>query len=368
MAFSRAHALTSVAMMLGCSFDSGGGSGGASAEIGESADDVADDDGSSGADDGGVTGGANDSTSASSNDVTSDSADGTTVDTPGGESTTTPGGELALLVFTEAPLYDFTLVALSTEERHVVTLTNTGGQAATAIVPTAPDEPFGLAGTDWPGTAGNCGEALEPGASCLVDLTFTPGRLGPAAGTLTLDYDDGEAQRQVELGLAGAGSGTIQLLDNGDAEASGDPPPSWIELSGTGWYVTNAMFHGGAQSITAGYEPNGEVVLAQPLDVSGFAGLIDAGGLSVTFSGWTRSAGDANDPSFFRVDFDDGLGANIDAFQGTEQASATWVQSTDARAVPIGTRTIAVRLHCSKGGGSTCDAFFDDMSLAVSYP
>jgi hypothetical protein len=279
-----------------------------------------------------------------------------------------PVGDVAVLVFSEAPLYDFTLVEYSTEQRHVVSLTNTGTRTATAIVAAAPGKPFTFAGGQWPGAAGDCGETLESGTACLVDVAFNPPRLGPATGSLTVDYDDGEGKQQVELGLAGAGSGSFQLIMNGDAETMGDPPPSWDELVGAGWTTTTQFSHGGLRSITPGDEPNGEVVLGQDQDVSGYAELIDQGALSVAFDGWSRAVGAGDDAHFFRVDFEDELGADIETFMGPVQMSTTWTQTTDSRSAPVGTRRVTARMHCAKEGGLRCDAFFDDVSIVVSYP
>jgi hypothetical protein len=352
--------------MCACAFDSGGGTAGASAEIGTVPTDDGDDD-----DDGDTS----DETSAGSNDDSAtdpddgpedgDSDDG--VDTTEG-STGGPAGHPAVLSFVEAPAYDFTLVPLGTSLAHVVTLHNTGGQTATGIT-AGIESPFGFNGGAWPGTGGTCMDTLAPDGYCQIELAFAPATLGPVGGAITIDYDNGDAAAQVVLSLTGAGSGsTPNLLDNGDAETLGNPPPQWLELVGSGWTTTTFMARTGLRSITPGASPNGEVVLYQPVDVSPWAALVDASMLSITFDGWSSTYAVDNDPHLFRVDFVDGNGDPLETFQGAPQTMASWTQSTDVRTAPVGTRAVVVRLQCTKPGGTYCDGYFDDMSVVASYP
>ena len=70
----------------------------------------------------------------------------------------------------------------------------------------------------------------------------------------------------------------------------------------------------------------------------------------------------------FRVDVLDGGGQVLQSYQGPTQTDVAWAQSADVRAAPAGTRAVTVQLHCSKYAGTSCDAFFDDMSVVCSYP
>jgi hypothetical protein len=346
-----------------CSFDSGGGPGGASAEIGEV--------GSDGADDGDD---ADEETSAASNDASATDPDDGSGELGGVDSETTvgdsegPSDHPAVLVFVESPAYDFTLVPLGMSLAHVVTLHNNGGSTATGIT-AAIASPFAFQGGAWPGAGGTCIDTLAPDGFCQIELAFAPATLGPVGGSIVVDYANGEGAAQVVLSLTGTGSGmTANLLQNGDAETSGNPPPQWSEANGSGWTTTTGYQRNGARSITPGESPNGEVVLYQPVDVSAWAELVDMGALQIAFGGWSRTYATGNDANFFRVDFVNAEGAALDTFQGSPHTSTTWTQSADSRAAPAGTRAVVVRLHCTKASGTYCDGYFDDMSVVASYP
>jgi len=359
MGFARARAWTVLSLTVGaCSFDSGGGMGGASAEIGQSSQEGADDDDAS--ED--TSGSATDPDGGPDDDA-SDSLDSAATEADSGET-----GHPAVLTFVEAPAYDFTLVPLGTTLAHVVTLHNTGGRTATGIT-AAIATPFAWNGGAWPGIGGTCVDTLAPDGYCQIELSFAPSTLGPVGGTIVVDYDDGDDPAQAVLSLTGAGSGaTANLLLNGDGEDLGAPPPEWTPAAGTGWSTTTAIERSGARSITAGPSPYGEVVLVQPVAVAQWAELIDAGMLSITFDGWSRAYDNDNDPHRFRVDFVDADGAILQAFEGMSHTTASWVQSTDVRIAPAGTREVVVRLHCTKSIGTDCGGYYDDMSVTASYP
>lgn len=338
--------------------------GGASAEIGQVPDE-----GSSGGDDDDndtnapTSADSNASTQADTSDDPDDSDDGTTTADSGVDP-----GHPAALAFVEAPAYDFTLVPLGTSTAHVVTLHNTGGQTAEGIA-AAIASPFGYEGGAWPGAGGTCLDTLAPDGFCQIELAFAPATLGPTGGTIVIDYDNGEAPAQAVLSLAGTGSGTTaNLLQNGDGETSGNPPPQWLEAAGSGWTTTTGYQRSGLRSITAGESPNGEMVAYQPVDVSPWSALVDAGTLRIGFEGWSRTYDTNNDTHFFRVDFLDGVGTALQSYQGATQTGTSWAQSADVRAAPAGTRAVVVRLHCMKSAGTSCDAFFDDISVTASYP
>lgn len=342
-----------------CSFDSGGGAGGASAEIGTPADD-----------DGGTTAaGDDDPADGTASDVNDDAPDDGGVDTAFDDDSS--GGATdhpAVLAFVESPAYDFLQVGLGTSQAHVVTLHNTGGRTATNIVATI-GAPYGWNGSTWPGTGGTCVDTLAPDGYCQIELAFTPATLGPAPGSVVIDYDDGDGPGQAVLSLVGAGTGsTGNLLKNADAESAGAPPPDWTISIGNGWTTTTGVPRTGLRSITAGEAPNGEVVMMQPVDVSQWAELVDAGGLSIAFEGWSRCWDIGNDAQWFTVDFVNDSGGALQTFTGAANTSTAWAQVTDARYAPTGTRAVVVRLHCTKGSGTVCDGYFDDMSVVASYP
>ncbi len=356
----RAVVCVVVPTMCACSFDSGGAKGGASAEIGTLADDDGD----------GTSAGEEDTPDDASmtnadDDAPEDGGVGTAFDD---DTTGSSGDHPAVLVFVESPAYDFMRIGLGTSQPHVVTLHNTGGRIATGIV-AAIAAPYGWNGGAWPGTGGTCIDTLAPDGYCQIELAFTPSTLGPAAGTVVIDYDDGDGPAQAVLSLVGAGTGsTGNLLQNGDAEASGAPPPGWTESTGNGWTTTTGLPRTGVRSMTAGESGNGEVVMYQPVDISQWTALIDARALSIAFRGWSRSWDVGNDAQWFRVDFVNESGTALETFTGAMNTSTAWAQTMDTRYLPAGTRAVVVRLHCSKSSGTVCDGYFDDMSVVASYP
>jgi hypothetical protein len=359
---ARASAWTVVSLtIVACAFDSGGGHGGASAEIGEASslegegDDAADDD------DGDATGdddGASDPDADDGNEVGS-------VDESGADDA--PDGA-ALLEFMESPAYDFEDVPIGTPVAHVVTLHNAGGRQAEAIA-AAISGPYGWTGGAWPGTGGNCLDTLAPDGFCQIDLSFTPALLGPAAGELAIDYDDGTGAAQAVLSLVGAATGsTDNLLENGDAEAQGAPPPSWTIASGPGWQTTPSMARTGARSIFGGTQDSGEVVLYQVVSIAEFAAALEEESLQISFRGWSRAWGSGDDPHRFRLEFLDASGTVLESFQSDSHSSTTWTEVADTRYPPADTRSVSVRLHCDHIAGQTCGGYFDDMSVVAEYP
>jgi hypothetical protein len=71
-----------------------------------------------------------------------------------------------------------------------------------------------------------CGSTLAPGASCTVNLTFTPGQTGPRAAVLTITDDTAASPQSVVLSGVGLSSGP-------NATLSTDSLPFGTELVGT---------------------------------------------------------------------------------------------------------------------------------------
>ena len=89
-----------------------------------------------------------------------------------------------------------------------VTVTNSGGAKALQISAswTAENQSFAFGSTGtFPGTGDEraCGASLEPRASCLFDVRFTPGASGETAATLNLSYSDGTENKVMALGVTG---------------------------------------------------------------------------------------------------------------------------------------------------------------------
>ncbi|MNR71421.1 IPT/TIG domain protein [compost metagenome] len=123
----------------------------------------------------------------------------------------------------------------SSSERRSVTISNAGERPLVidglAIVP-------GVAF----GQSNNCGEAVPPGASCQVDVVFTPPASGSHAETLTLTPNDPQVPL-VELSLAGSGIGgsvTIDSTDFGDVAVGGPVASRTLTVSNPGPAVIDA--------------------------------------------------------------------------------------------------------------------------------
>ena len=85
-----------------------------------------------------------------------------------------------------------------------VTLTNTGGSAATSLALTA-TPPFGL-------IQNTCGSSLAAGASCSTGVIFSPSLNGPYAGTLTVASPSLAVSASVPLSGTGGTPGSVQAL------------------------------------------------------------------------------------------------------------------------------------------------------------
>jgi hypothetical protein len=85
-----------------------------------------------------------------------------------------------------------------------VTLTNSGGSAATSLTLT-PTAPFSL-------VQNNCGATLAAGASCSTGVVFSPSLNGPYTGTLTIASPSLTASTVIPLSGTGGTPGSVQAL------------------------------------------------------------------------------------------------------------------------------------------------------------
>ncbi|HEY3358685.1 MAG TPA: choice-of-anchor D domain-containing protein [Polyangia bacterium] len=101
--------------------------------------------------------------------------------------------------------YAFGVITAGSSTDHVFGLTNQGAVPTTAIAADLTG-PFFLTG-GYPGTGGDCGAALAPGAWCNVGVTFATTAYGPASGLLKVRYTEGLTP---ELDLTRSLVGTAQ--------------------------------------------------------------------------------------------------------------------------------------------------------------
>jgi hypothetical protein len=116
------------------------------------------------------------------------------------------GTSHGFLAVSDGPTYDFGTRALGATASHVFTVTNVGAAQAGSIAAAALAAPFSFAGGAYPGTTGTCATTLAAGASCTVNVAFSPSATGAAAGTLHLDYNDGAGAQAATRALKGAGT------------------------------------------------------------------------------------------------------------------------------------------------------------------
>jgi hypothetical protein len=116
------------------------------------------------------------------------------------------GAAPAVLVYADAPGYDFGTVAVGATGERALSITNTGGVAATALAGGALGGGFAYKGGAFPGTGGSCAGPLAAAASCTVLVTFAPGAPGSQSRTLSIGYNDGAAAQSAGLGLTGKGA------------------------------------------------------------------------------------------------------------------------------------------------------------------
>ncbi len=161
------------------------------------------------------------------------------------------------------------------------------------------------------------------------------------------------------------------LLINGDAEAGN--LSGWTDPIGHGFTVATAplLVHGGAFSFTPGlFGPTGNWnhELRQTVDVSGLSASIDAGLLTSVFSAAGRS-GEASgfvDAGSIVLEFQNISGVVLQAYSsGVFAPYNTWISLSDTRPIPVGTRTLRLRLIGTRTIGASTDCSFDDLVLSA---
>lgn len=108
--------------------------------------------------------------------------------------------------------------------------------------------------------------------------------------------------------------------------------------------------------------------LYQDISVSANATDIDAGRYNVSFSGYTRSFNQTTpDATEIIVEYRNSSGTVLSSYTtGTVTNTGGWVQYTDSRTAPTGTRTIRIRLIGTSNSGDSIDSYFDNLSLTAT--
>ena len=166
-----------------------------------------------------------------------------------------------------------------------------------------------------------------------------------------------------------------ELLLNPDAESGN--LSGWTDALGTGFaawltgtppaYSGLFCFWGGANG-PAGARSN---ELRQDVNVTAQAAGIDAGHILGAFSGRARSSSSAGVTSTARivVEFRNTAGTVLGSFDsGVLVPPGAWLLASDTRTLPVGTRTVRVRLLATRDGGTSTDAYFDALSYVLEQP
>lgn len=159
------------------------------------------------------------------------------------------------------------------------------------------------------------------------------------------------------------------LLQNPGCETAGNPPPSWVQVSGNWSCNTFLPPQEGAAHFYPGAVAIGE--LQQDISVSSSAVSIDLGLATASFTGYVQSFPQTPpDLSRIIVEYRDTTNTVVlSSFDSGDIGSVgAWQQVTDARAIPVGTRTIRVRLVSTRQAGSDNDGYYDGLSLTVNAP
>lgn len=121
-----------------------------------------------------------------------------------------------------------------------LSVTNTGDVSATSVNGLVPTH-FGYLGGTYPGTGGNCGTSLSPGASCDIKLVFLPASAyGYIGGVYEIDYESGAGLSTFQTILKGL-SHTLLVSGVPKANAPSNAAAAWdfgpVRVGGEGWYV-----------------------------------------------------------------------------------------------------------------------------------
>ena len=383
----KRHALVAALVLTACSFDTAGTTDGAGLGDGDADGSTGGTASSSGEPGGSMGGSGGNGTSG----VDPSGPDATTTDTTTGPdptdptvdpstSTTDPSGsettdstdptdptdaEPAAL---ELDGDDFGTLGYAAPETRDYTLSNVGGQAATALVLEA-SGPFDIDAED-------CPDALDMGDSCTITVRHDAATLGPFAGELAVDYDSGAAAESVSVSLSTDVQGsTDNLLPEGTFEGcdevwdSSETVLGWRNVGTGRWECTDATASGSNVSVAA-YD-NGandtDHILRTNVDVSEYAEAIATGNMRFSFSGDARSAVFGDNEYAIRIRYRNGSGTVLEVGTGYT-STGSWQTIEDETLAPTDTEVIRVELMCRKPFGEFCDAFFDNLELVGTYP
>jgi hypothetical protein len=153
-----------------------------------------------------------------------------------------------VLVISDGPSYGFGTLATGTSTNHVLWVTNTGTATATAMTSTLA-APFAYTGGAYPGASATCGSTLVAGASCALNVAFTPSSPGTAMATLAIAYFDGVQTTAATRDLSGKGTShaflavtDFPLMYYEQYALQADPSTFAFGMHGVGSTTTHAFY------------------------------------------------------------------------------------------------------------------------------
>ncbi|MEM8960297.1 MAG: Calx-beta domain-containing protein [Acidobacteriota bacterium] len=156
---------------------------------------------------------------------------------------------------------------------------------------------------------------------------------------------------------------STELLVNRSAEASSTLPLGWTPILGAAWapVALADTTHAFAAPVDVA-----SAELAQSVDVSAFADVIDTGAQPFALTAWVQSADEpVRDEARVVVEYRAGDGTLLDSYDSGAIAETAWTELTDDRLAPVGTRRIRVRLLATQQSATGNDVRFDDLSLVA---
>ena len=112
----------------------------------------------------------------------------------------------ATLAVSDGPNYDFGTKATGSTSDKTLTISNSGGYAASSIALTGLSAPINYKGGSYPGTGGDCGTTLAASGSCTIVVTYAPTATGSHQRTVNVGYNDGVTTQSATRQLDGTGA------------------------------------------------------------------------------------------------------------------------------------------------------------------
>jgi hypothetical protein len=107
----------------------------------------------------------------------------------------------AVLNISNAPSFNYGAVFVGTPVNHVFSVSNSGGQKATAVAASI-GAPYAIVGN-------TCGAMINAGTSCNITVRFLPTAVGVANGNLHIAYDNGPVNTATNRAVTGTGKPAV---------------------------------------------------------------------------------------------------------------------------------------------------------------